>query len=185
LDAGLLLEAGLAFEVGLAFVAGALAAGLAFDAEDAAFLGFAAGFLAPVTAFLTAPFLAVVGFLAAGFFTLAAFFEVAGAFLAWAVFFAAEVYFLVAEGVGLVAVEEAGVRLVLTAAAFLAGARAVDAFFVVAGLVALAEDFLTTGVAFSLAASARTLGASLTLPEDPLGRTNMPFSLPEVMARLS
>jgi len=66
----------------------------------------------------------------------------------------------------------------------------VDAFFfgalaLVAGAFTFEAGFFVAGVAFSFAASWRILGASLTLPEGPLGSTKTPFSFPDVIARLS
>jgi len=174
-DAGLALEAGflgLVLDVGTAF---------AFD------LAAATSFLAsPVAVFFVAPFLAtLVFFVVVDGFLAAAVFLVVTAFFT-GVFFAAEVYFLVVE-VGLAglvfAVDDPPPNLLVVvffaAKGFVAGALG----FVVAGFVT--ADLLETGLVFSLVASARALGASLTFPEGPFGRRNVPFSLPVVMARFS
>jgi len=144
--------------------------------------------VAPVTVVLAGAFL-VVDFLAGD-----AFF--AGARLAVVpedfAFFAAEAYFLVV-GADLVVVRVLGAA---AAVAFdLAAGRAAGAFLAGEGFAALAGavvDFLEAGLAagllagaFSLAASLRDLGASLTLPEGPFGRMKVPFSAPWVMALLS
>jgi len=137
--------------------------GLAF--ADVAFAVFVVDLaLVFVAAAFAAVFLAslfaLVAFLVDGFFTVAAFLVVEVAFLG-----AAPGFFVVAD-------LSAGV-LVFEVAAF---------------LVAFTEDaFLDGGFAFSLV-SAETLGrlgASLTLPEGPLGKTNVSFSAPRVSAKLS
>jgi len=209
LAAGFALVAGFAFVAALALPDGTgtrlvVVGDLGF-AEAAGALGFAVavalalvletGFLgSPTIAFLAVPFFVAAflatGFLAVVFFAVAVvvvFLAGAAAFLTGA-FLAAEEYFL------------AVVVLVLAAAAAVASAlafaivRAVVGFFAEAGLTAVtlglvavvfATGFLVTGLVFSLASPARALGASLTFPEGPLGRLNTPFSLPEVMARLS
>lgn len=169
-DAGLALEAGflgLVLDVGTAF---------AFD------LAAATSFLAsPVAVFFVAPFLAtLVFFVVVDGFLAAAVFLVVTAFFT-GVFFAAEVYFLVVE-VGLAglvfAVDDPPPNLLVVV------------FFAAKGFVAgalgfVTADLLETGLVFSLVASARALGASLTFPEGPFGRRNVPFSLPVVMARFS
>lgn len=126
---------------------------------------------------------ALVVFLADGFFTVAAFLVV-GAFLG-------------ATGFLVVTDLAAGV-FVLVMAAFFGGAALVVSvdFFA-------EEDFLDGGLAFyctlnkvslqeiMLHASLESadtlgrLGASLTLPDGPLGNTNVSFSAPRVSAKLS
>jgi len=177
LEAALLvvLAAGLAtsFFVGETLFAGAfLAAVLAFVVDEV-----------PVTDFLAVPrlegavvFLGVVVvlafvlatvFLTAGFFTVVAFGFSVSAFFTGA--------FLVVEDLGL-AVAALVVRALDTGlvAGLVAG-------FVVADLILVPD--LEVGL-FSLVAASvdLDLGASLTLPEGPLGRTKIPFSSPEVMA---
>jgi len=165
-----------------------LAAGLATSFFDAATL-FAGAFLAavlafvvdevPVTDFLAVPrlegavvFFGVVValgfglatvFLTVGFFTVVAFDFSVSAFFAGA--------FLVVEDLGLVAAALV-VRALDTGLA--AGLVVADL-----GLVADLEVGLFSLVAASVDLD---LGASLTLPEGPLGRTKIPFSSPVVMA---
>jgi len=175
LDTGFLL-AGLleALDAGLplvAFVPMALAFGFV-----AAFFGLDS----PVTAFLAGVFFAVLAFLAAGFFAAAA--------LPFPVvfdFFAVDVYFLV------VAVVAAGFDIVAFGlAAVVVEVLAFNGFFVIVVflivvLALVTVGFLAAGLAFSLAASLFPFPASLTLPEGPFGRTNVPFSAPCAMALLS
>jgi hypothetical protein len=66
------------------------------------------------------------------------------------------------------------------AAAFLAAGLAGAAALGAAGFLAGAAGFL--GATFSLFALDLALGASLTRPEGPLGRTRAPVSSPRVMA---
>jgi len=183
LDAGLaaVLDAGLALatDFGLAFAAVAFAFGLSV----AAFLGaafFGAAFLAvAVVVFFAAGFLAVAGFFPTTAFFAGARFEAAVVFFAGAALVLPARTFLGAAGffaAGLVAVTVFAFGLVLAAAGL--GLVAV----VFAAVEVLALD---TGLEFSIAASSRTLGVSLTLPEGPLGSTKVPRSLPDVIARLS
>jgi len=144
------------------------------------------GFLAsPITVFLTAPLLVVVVFfVVTDFLAAVAFFVVAAAFLG------APGDFLVDVVVSLTVFALEVVRALALGGArtvtldFLAGALAAGAFDLVITVFAVA-GFLAMGCVFSLVASGRDLGASLTLPEGPLGRRKMPFSLPDVIARLS
>lgn len=188
----------LAFEADLILAAFALA--FAVAAVVAVLdLALDAGFLAsPVTAyrhrraaalrvngivrtFLAGTFLADVVFfaLAAGFFVVVAFLE--------------ETATVFLTGTFLVVVEDFLVESadVLVTDLALGAALAVVYFFTVVslaaalGLTAPVVAFLMMGLVFSLAASVRVLDASLILPEGPLGSWNMPFSLPEVIARLS
>jgi len=197
------LEAGFlgdVFDAGFSFA-------LAVDTRDlvdltAADLGadLAAAFLAlvaaetPVTVDLAAPFLAVVDFLTGAPFFASAFLPIVPEDFA---FLAADAYFLVA-GADLAAARLFfGAAVVVAVLAFaLAAGRAAGAFLAVedfAVLVGVVVDFLEgglavgllAGVAFSLAASLRALGASLTFPEGPFGRIKVPFSAPWVMALLS
>jgi len=148
-----------------------LDAGLAFvDAALAVFvvdlvLAFAAAAFAAV--FLTSLFVLVV-FLVDGFFTVAAFLVAVGAFLV------AAADFFVLEDLS------AGV-LLLAAAAFFAGTALVLSAFFADGA------FLDGGLVFSLVSvdTLERLGASLTLPDGPLGKTNVSFSAPRVSAKLS
>jgi len=159
-------------DAGLPLVAFVLTLALAF--------GFVAAFFgldSPVTAFLAGAFFAALAFLGAGFFAVAV--------LPFPVvfdFFAVDVYFLV------VAVVAAGFDVVafsLAAAVVeVVEVLAFNGFFVVVFLV-LTVGFLAVGLAFSLAASLFPFPASLTLPEGPFGRTNVPFSAPCAMALLS
>jgi hypothetical protein len=131
-------------------------------------------------------FFALVVFLVDGFFTAAAFFEVAGAFFGAAADFLTVVAFSFDT-------------LVLVAAAFFAGVGLDDSvtFFV-------DVPFLDGGFVFcdrlsnvqrkraqqgytSLASAGvlGRLGASLTLPDGPLGKTKVSFSAPRVSAKLS
>jgi len=155
---------------------------------DADFLALAAAD-SPVAVVLAAPFLVVVDFLVEATFFAGAFLAVVPADFA---FLAADVYFLVV-GADLVAA-----RLLFGAVAVLAfdldTGRATGVFLSVEDFAVLAAvgDFLEAGFAagllagaFSLAASLRALGASLTFPEGPFGRTKVPFSAPWVMALLS
>jgi len=183
LDAGLALLAGLleVLDVGFPLEAGALAAfavaALAFDFVAAFF-----GFDSPVTTFLAGTFFAVLAFLAIGFFA-----AVGLAFPVVLAFFAVDVYFLVVD---------AGFDRVVLAAAFglavavvgvlaFNGFLAVVVFLAVAGLALVVAGFLAAGLVFSFAASLFPFVASLTFPEGPLGKTNVPFSAPCAMALLS
>jgi len=181
------LDVGFGLEVDFA-----LEAGFALDL-DAGF-GFAlvleAGFFAsPVTAFFAAPFL-----------VFDTFFLVTGGFFAVVTFLVVAVVFFGAAGGFLAVVEAAGFFVVVTLVVRTLGfvppfTVCVVGFLVVAALVAaglalevvdlVVAGFLVVGLVFSLAAPVRTLGASFTFPEGPLGRTKMPFSLPWAMARLS
>jgi len=189
LDAGLTLLVGLAepLDAGFALEAGALGA----FAEPALGFDLAAtvlGFDSPVTAFLAAGFFALLAFLATGFLT-AVFLPLAVVFD----FFAVEVYFLVEAVVALVAVDfdtAFGLADVVEAFAFSGLLAAVDFFTVVAflevvDLALVIAGFLVAGFVFSLAASLFPFPASLTLPEGPFGRTNVPFSAPCAIALLS
>jgi len=157
------LEDGLAalLDVGLAFAD----AVLTVFVVDLALAFVAAAFTA---VFLTS-FFALVVFLVDGFFTVAAFFDVAGAFFGAAADFLTVVAFSFDT-------------LVLVAAAFFAGVGLDDsvAFF-------MDMPFLDGGFVFSLASAGvlGRLGASLTLPDGPLGKTNVSFSAPRVSAKLS
>jgi len=157
-------DAGFAFEVGFlpALVAAALAATFfsavfAVDAFLAGAVDFVAGFLP--------------GALAVVFFAVAFFGAGAAAF-----FVAAVVVFLVAAG--FFALDTVAVAFVVV---FLEGASTflTGAFFTAAGF------FAGTGFAFSSSDADFFLGASLTLPEGPLGKAKMPAEAPEEMARLS
>jgi len=175
----------------------------------AAFLALLAGF-SPVTAFFAAPFFAVVVFFVAeGFFAVAVFFVVAVVFFGAAflvvdcAFLASDVYFLAVEPVvfgrdevppedffsavalGVLVFGAARAEVVFLAVVVFAEAAfafVVEGFFA-AGLVVGLVVFVA-GLVFSLAAAA-PLGASLTLPEGPFGRTNVPFSAPCVIALFS
>jgi len=187
LDVGFLVAAGL--EEGLA---DALEAGLALTVADLGFAFVAVFFGLSADAFLAATFFVVVAFFAAGFLVVEGFFPTT-AFFAGARLEATVAFF-------------AGVALVLPARTFLGA----GAFFAVGfavpvavftfglGFVAAATGLglvtvffagvglaLDTGLEFSFVASPRTLGVSFTLPDGPLGRTNVPRSLPDVIARLS
>jgi len=180
------------FDAGLALEVGFLDAGLALDVGAAfAFDLTAAGFLAsPVTDFFAVPFLTVVVFfvVVVDFLAAAVFLVVRVAFLTGS-FFAVEVYFLV------VAVDLVVAFFAAVVAFDAPPSRPVVVFFVAVGFAMAAlglagtgfvpADLLETGLVFSLAASTRAFGANLTLPEGPFGRTNVPFSLPVVMARFS
>jgi len=110
-------------------------------------------------------FFALVVFFVDGFFAAVVFLVAAGAFFGAATdFFAVAVLFVLV--------------LDLPRAAFFAGAALVAS-------VLLA--FLEGGWAFSLASAATLgrLGASLTLPDGPLGKTNISFSTPRMSARFS
>jgi len=188
LEAGLALLAGLfePLEIGFGLEAGALVAfavaALVFGLVAAFF-----GFDSPVTAFLAGAFFAVLAFLAAGFFAV-----VVLAFPVALAFFAVDVYFLVvvvvvAVAAGFVVGALVALGLAATGVEVLAfnGFFVVIAFFVVVALALAAAGFLEAGLVFSLAASPFPFPASLTLPEGPLGRTNVPFSAPCAMALLS
>jgi len=86
-----------------------------------------------------------------------------------AVFFVGAAFLVAAAAAGLVAFLAAG-------AAFFTAAAGLEAVLLVFGLA---------GFAFSFAESVLTLGASLTLPDGPLGRKKEPASAPCEMARLS
>jgi len=124
---------------------------------DLAAAAFAAVFLAS--------FFALVVFFVDGFFAAVVFLVDAGAF-----FGAATGFFVVAALFVVV--------LDLPRAAFFVG---------VALAASVVLPFLEGGWAFSLAsvATLERLGASLTLPDGPLGKTNVSFSAPRVSARLS
>jgi len=165
------LEAGLALAVvvdlGFAFAAVDLAFGLSVET-------FLAATFFVVVAFLTG-FLVVVGF-----FPTTVFF--AGARLEAELVFLAGVAALVLPARTFLGAFLAGLSAEVATFLGLAavvGLGLVAAFFAGAGLA------LDTGLEFSLAASPRTLGVSLTLPDGPFGRTNVPRSLPDVIARLS
>jgi len=155
------LEAGLLapLDLGLAFAE----AGLVVLLTDLVFALTAAAFAAT---FLVSFFVLVV-FLVDGFFTVAAFLVVVVAFFV--------------DTAGFLVVEAFSVDLVLLAGAFFVGAAFAFsvAFFTV-------ELFLG-GLVFSLesAVALGRLGASLTLPEGPLGKTKVSFSAPRVRAKLS
>jgi len=146
-----------------------LDAGLDFDAGLAALvvdlvLDFAA---AAFTAVFLVSFFALVVFFVDGFLAVTAFLVVAGAFLGAAGFF---VEALSVDG------------LVLLVAAFFTGTA-----FLVSGAFFAGAGFLDGGLVFSLVSAdvLGRLGASLTLPEGPLGKTNVSFSAPRVSAKLS
>jgi hypothetical protein len=149
----------------------------AFLALDAA--------VAPVTVVLAAPFL-VVAFLAEVVF-FAGFLAAAPEDFA---FLDEDAYFLLVEAD--LAVARLVFVVVATLALDLVTGRA-GVFLAVNVLAGAAVDFLEAGletgllagVAFSLAASLRALGASLTFPDGPFGRRKVPFSAPWVMALLS
>jgi len=136
-------------------------AGLAVFVVDLDLVLAAAAFAA---VFLASLF-ALVVFFVDGFFAAAVFLVAAGAF------FGAETDFFVVAVLFPVALD-------LPRAAFFAGAALV---------VSVLLDFLEGGWAFSLASAATLgrLGASLTLPDGPLGKINVSFSAPRVSARLS
>jgi len=185
LDAGLALLAGLleALDAGFPLEAGAL---VAFAVVALGF-GFVAAFFglgSPVTAFLAGAFFAVLAFLAAGFF--------AAVVLPFPVafdFFAVDVYFfvvaVVAAGFDVAALAAFGLAAAVVEVLAFNGFLVVVAFLTVVDLALVAVGFLVAGLAFSLAASLFPFPASLTLPEGPLGRTNVPFSAPCAMALLS
>lgn len=172
------------FDAGLAILDTSLAltleAGLMILAAVVDFdLGLDTLFLAsPVRAFLAAPLLAVV------------FFLVEGDFLGTGDFFVATANFLTGtflRALGFLAVVVTG----LTVFTFVVVVRALGLGVVRAVPlatdfleVALEESLLEAGIVFSLAVSEGVFGASLTLPEGPLGRRKIPFTLPEVIARL-
>jgi len=168
----------LVFDAGLAVLDTSLAltleAGLILAAVVDFDLGLDALFLAsPVRAFLAALLLAVV------------FFLVEGDFLGTGDFFVATASFL--RALGFLAVVVTGLTLftlvVVVRALSLGVVRAVPLATDFLA-VALEESFLEAGIVFSLAVSEGVFGASLTLPEGPLGRRKIPFTLPEVIARL-
>jgi len=158
------------FDRGLVDLALALEGGLFFDAV----VDF-------ITDFFAAPLFAVVFFLIGADFLLVAFFVVAASFLTGALVAAGLTFFafvVVARPLGLGAA-----RVVTLPASFLAVVLAIVALALV--VTAFGVGFLEAGLVFSLTVSERDLGASLTLPEGPLGRRKIPFSLPELIARLS
>jgi len=170
----------LVFDTGITDLALALEGGLIFDTlVDFDDLGLS--FLAsPITAFFTALLFAVVFFLVgADFLLVVAFFAVSfltGAFVpAGLTFFA---FVVVARALRLGAA-----RVVTLPVGFFVGALVAVALALV--VTVFRTGFLEWGIVFSLAVSERDLGASLTLPEGPLGRRKIPFSLPELIARLS
>jgi len=145
-----------------ALVAAALAATFfsavfAVDAFLAGAADFAAGFL------LAAPAVVFFGAVFFGAGTAAAFFVAV-----------VLVFFVVA---GFFALDAAAVAFVLAflmgTSGFLAGAFFTTGFFAGTGF-----EFSSSDVGFFL-------GASLTLPEGPLGKAKTPESAPDVMARLS
>jgi len=145
-------------DAGLAFAD----AGLAVFVVDFAFV--AAAFAA---VFLVSFFALVTFFVVAGFFAVASFLVTAGAF-----FGAAADFFTPLS---------AGALVLLVVAFFVGAALTVSvAFFA-------DVPFLDGGLVFSLASAEALgrLGASLTLPEGPLGKTNVSFSAPRVSAKLS
>jgi len=145
----------------------------------------------------------VVAFLAAGVFLAAAVFAFAAVVVPVTAFFAAPrllvaaVFFVVVAAFGFPAsafLAGAAAFLVvpadLAAVVGLVAAADLEAGFLVAVVPALGVAFdvpLEAGLEFSFDSplGALVLGASLTLPEGPLGRKNMPPSAPEVIARLS
>lgn len=152
------LEDGLVVPLDAGFVF--FEAGLVVFAVDLDLVLAAAAF----AAVFLASFFALVVFFVDGFFAAAVFLVAAGAFFgAVTDFFVVAVLFVVV--------------LDLPRAAFFAGAA----------LVVSVVFFLDGGWAFSLASAATLgrLGASLTLPDGPLGKTNVSFSAPRVSARLS
>jgi len=154
-----------AFAGGLAaaFAAGAFLVGAFFAAALAL-----AGAVVLVTVFFAAPrLLAVVVFFAAVVFALPA-----SAFLGAGTFFAVDVL----DVVVFLATTGFAAALDLVVVDFVAGVFAFGfaaaAFGLAAGLFSLAADV----------SGALALGASLTRPEGPLGRTKTPFSVPVAKA---
>jgi len=139
---------------------------LAVFAVDLDFALVAAAFAA---VFLVS-FFALVVFFVDGFFTVAAFLEAAGAFFGAADFLAVMAFRLSARA------------LVLPVVAFFA-----EVGLVVSTAFLVDVPFLEGGLVFSLvsAGALGRLGASLTLPDGPLGKTNVSFSAPRVSAKLS
>jgi len=192
-DAGLALGADLGLEAGFA-LAEALVAGLVPDVLAFAFALVAGAFLAleagvsPVTAFFAAPFLMEVVFLATGFFFVTVFLGVAVDFLAAGAFLAAgfvagfdspDDFFVVVVFPFFVV----AVAFVFLIGLLAGGSLCVEVLVMLLGFALV--GFFAAGFAFSLVAWGDALGASLTLPEGPLGSTNVPFSAPWVIALLS
>jgi len=181
LDAGLALLADLLelLETGFALEAAFAATALGFG-----FVAIFFGFNSPVTAFLAGGFLAVLAFLAVDFFA-----AVDLTFCIVLAFFAVEVYFLVVPAV--VAGFAVGVLAAFGLVAVMVDVLAFNGFFVEADFLAVMDLILVVaglfaaGLVFSFAASLIPFPASLTLPEGPFGRTNVPFSAPCAMALLS
>jgi len=178
------LAAGLAtsFFAGTAFFAGAfLAAVLALDVAVVPVTTFFAGArLLAVVVFFAATGLALglpaMTFLGAAFLTV-----VALGFAGTCVDFLTVAAALPAEA-ALVGLDDLVVDALVVVDLAAVGFEVVDLAVVDFGLAVAA--FLEAGL-FSFAAedsAGLDLGASLTLPERPLGRTNTPFSVPEVMA---
>jgi len=200
-DACLALGADLGLEAGFA-LAEALVAGLVVDVLLLVFALVADAFLAleagvsPVTAFFAAPFLVVVVFFATGFFFVTVFLGVAVDFLAAGAFLAVGLAADLAAGfaagfdspddffvVAVFAFFAVAVAFVVLIGLLAGGSLCVEVLVMLLGF-ALA-GFFGAGFAFSLVAWGVALGASLTLPEGPLGSTNVPFSAPWVIALLS
>lgn len=88
-----------------------------------------------------------------------------------------------------------GPALALPASVFFGGAGflavgtfAAAGFFLVGPVTVFVASLalvFEAGLEFSLAAPVLTLGANLTLPEGPLGKTKTPFSAPTVIARFN
>jgi len=175
LDAGAFFDAGADFfDAGAFLVEAALV--VVFFAEAALGLDAAALALVVVAAFLAGDLRVALAFLVTAAF-LAAVVEVvfftAGFFADVDFFAAVEAVFFAA---GFAAVFVVVFLVVLAVVGFAA------VLVLLADLVAAALGF-AAGL-FSLPASERALGTSLTLPDGPLGRWNMPRSSPVVMARL-
>jgi len=161
-----------------------LAATLGF-AGTALALGLPVGFGAfPVTEAFTALFLVEVVLRGAGAaFTAAGFLTPASATFLLGVRVLADAFNAVPGLVLPLLLEVAGAARGVFAGAFLVVlalgiGREVGFLTGTVDALAVAAIFLEGGLVFSLAESAPALEASLTLPDGPLGRLNVPFSVP-------